>query len=135
MGRRSTLMAEQSDHHDQAIGLLRKARKYRPTDTRLLWALTDSTLRMKGGGVASIDGFHMAAWARSAAGLKACFPANAKHDERYPLVRRRLRMERWRPGPPSSLSPWTTVRAARGKCTAIGGHRKCTPRTVCSGAR
>ncbi len=34
-----TLMAERSDRHDLAIGLLEKARKYRPNDPRLLWAL------------------------------------------------------------------------------------------------
>ena len=32
-------MAERSDRHDLAIGLLEKARKYRPNDPRLLWAL------------------------------------------------------------------------------------------------
>ena len=35
----STLMAERSDRHDLAIGLLEKARQYRPNDPRLLWAL------------------------------------------------------------------------------------------------
>ena len=34
-----TLMAERSDRHDLAIGLLEKARQYRPNDPRLLWAL------------------------------------------------------------------------------------------------
>ena len=34
-----SLMAEHSDRHDLAIGLLEKARKYRPNDPRLLWAL------------------------------------------------------------------------------------------------
>ena len=34
-----SLMAERSDRHDLAIGLLEKARKYRPNDPRLLWAL------------------------------------------------------------------------------------------------
>ncbi len=34
-----TLMAESSDRHDLAIGLLERARKYRPNDSRLLWAL------------------------------------------------------------------------------------------------
>ena len=34
-----TLMAERSDRHDLAIGLLEKARPYRPNDPRLLWAL------------------------------------------------------------------------------------------------
>ena len=32
-------MAERSDRHDLAIGLLEKARKHRPNDPRLLWAL------------------------------------------------------------------------------------------------
>ncbi len=34
-----SLMAERSDRHDPAIGLLEKARKYRPNDPRLLWSL------------------------------------------------------------------------------------------------
>ena len=34
-----TLMAERSDRHDLAIGLLEKARQHRPNDPRLLWAL------------------------------------------------------------------------------------------------
>ena len=34
-----TLMAERSGRHDLAVGLLEKARKYRPNDPRLLWAL------------------------------------------------------------------------------------------------
>ena len=34
-----TLMAERSDRHDLAIGLLEKALRYRPNDPRLLWAL------------------------------------------------------------------------------------------------
>ena len=34
-----TLTAERSDRHDLAIGLLEKARSYRPNDPRLLWAL------------------------------------------------------------------------------------------------
>ncbi|WP_420636209.1 M48 family metalloprotease [Candidatus Palauibacter sp.] len=33
------VMAERSDRHDLAIGLLEKARKHRPNDPRLLWAL------------------------------------------------------------------------------------------------
>ena len=38
-------MAERSDRHDLAVGLLKKARKYRPNDPRLLWALA-RTYRM-----------------------------------------------------------------------------------------
>ena len=34
-----TLMAERSDRHDLANGLLEKARRHRPNDPRLLWAL------------------------------------------------------------------------------------------------
>ena len=34
-----TLMAERSDRHDLAIGLLERAREHRPNDPRLLWAL------------------------------------------------------------------------------------------------
>ena len=34
-----SLMAERSDRHDLAIGLLEKARMHRPNDPRLLWAL------------------------------------------------------------------------------------------------
>ncbi len=34
-----SLMAERSDRHDLAISLLKKARKHRPNDSRLLWAL------------------------------------------------------------------------------------------------
>ena len=34
-----SLMAERSDRHDLAIGLLEKAREHRPNDPRLLWAL------------------------------------------------------------------------------------------------
>ena len=45
-----------------------------------------ATLRMNGGEVASIDGFQMAARARSTVRLKVWFPATAKHGERYPLV-------------------------------------------------
>ena len=40
-----TLMAERSDRHDLAVGLLEKARKYRPNDPRLVWALA-RTYRM-----------------------------------------------------------------------------------------
>jgi hypothetical protein len=45
-----------------------------------------ATLRMNGGEVASIDGFQMAARARSTVRLKVGFPMTAKHGERYPLV-------------------------------------------------
>ena len=34
-----TLMAERSDRHDLAVSLLERARKHRPNDPRLLWAL------------------------------------------------------------------------------------------------
>ena len=39
------LMVERSDRHDLAIGLLERARKYRPHDPRRLWAL-ERTCRM-----------------------------------------------------------------------------------------
>ena len=72
-----TLMAERSDRHDLAVGLLEKARKYRPNAPRLLWALA-RTYRM----VARTD--------EKQAEADSLLAAAAEQDKRriYPAIHR-----------------------------------------------